>query len=46
VAARLDEQTADLPLRIIGQLLQSMGSNVLLDRAVRPPLIELSVSAQ
>jgi hypothetical protein len=44
--ARLDEQATDLTLGIIRQLLQPVGSDVLLDNAVSPPLIRFNVSAQ
>jgi hypothetical protein len=44
--ARLDEQAADLPLCIIRQLLQPVGSNILLDNAVGPSLIGFSIRAQ
>jgi hypothetical protein len=44
--ARLDEQATDLSLCIIRQLLQPVGSNVLLDNAVSPSLIGFGVSAQ
>jgi len=44
--ARLDEQAADLSLRVVRQLLQPVGSNVLLDNAVSPSLIGFGVRAQ
>jgi hypothetical protein len=44
--APLDDQPTDLTLRIIRKLLQSMGSNVLLDNAASPSLIGFGVRAQ
>jgi hypothetical protein len=44
--ARLDDQATDLTLRIVRQLLQSVGGNVGLDNAVSPPLIRFSIRTQ
>src|SRR5215218_312151 len=46
LSARLDEQATDLTLGIIREPLQPVGSNILLDDAVSPPLIGFGVRAQ